>query len=382
MMIREEKHPPARILIDAHMVGEQEGGNETYILNLIRGLQQIDPPETFLLATAHPGALADKISAGKNFIPVVVSANPFRRLLVDLPLAARRHQAGLLHITYMAPPRPGVPFVATIHDVIYARHPDWFSLRDRLILKHGITSSLKRASAILTLSENSKRDLTGLLGADAQKVHPIHLAADERFFIEPPHGAVNNLLTRRGIQQPYVLAVGSLHPRKNIQRLIEAFGLAIQQQDRGHHLVVAGKAHWRESDSFNTVRALGLEARVTFTGYVSDDELPLLYRGADAFVYPSLYEGFGIPVLEAMASRVPVICSRTSSLPEVAGQAALLVDPSEPQAITRALMDLWSDKALAEKLRLAGKEQARRFSWAQTASATLAVYRQTLNAPA
>ena len=368
----------AGIVIDAHMVGEQEGGNETYILNLIRGLQTTHGTERFWIATAHPKQLEERISLGGRFLPVTVSANPFRRLLVDLPNIVKEKCARLLHVTYFAPLWLGIPYVATIHDIIYALHPDWFSFRDRMILKTGISRSMKAAAAIITLSESSKRDILKHFPVHESLIHSIHLASDEMFFKSPASGAVEGFLKKADIKRPYILAVSSLHPRKNIRRLIEAFGMAIKHRGLSHHLVVAGKAHWKESEITAAVRQFGLASRITFAGYVSDSDLPLLYRGADAFVYPSLYEGFGIPVLEAMACGVPVICSNTSSLPEAAGKAAAMFDPEDTHSLSKALIDVLGNQAEASRLRALGIQHARSFSWSKTAAETLSVYRKVL----
>lgn len=369
---------PPRILIDAHMVGENEAGNETYIVNLIRGLQQLDDDAQYIIATAHPDALEQKISMGGRFQPERVSSSPYRRLLIDLPRAMRRRQTDLLHITYMAPPWPGLRYVATIHDVIFKRHPEWFSLRDRLVLGAGIAQSVRRARAILTLSEHSRQDIHVIYGAPLDKIHAIHLAPDEIFSAPPTPDEIEQLKRARGLSAPYVLAVGSLQPRKNLVRLVRAFAAAKKRRPSTHKLMLVGKPAWPKSELETAIRTSGAASDIVFTGYVPDAELVRLYYGAEFFVYPSLYEGFGLPIVEAMACGVPVIASRSSSMPEITGDAALLIDPWQEDDLSAAIDRLRFDEALRHKLADQGRVRARLFSWKKTAAATRAVYEQAI----
>jgi glycosyltransferase involved in cell wall biosynthesis len=365
---------PHRILIDAHMVGENEAGNETYIVNLIRGLQSLDDDARYIIATAHPAALEQKISLGGRFQPAVVSASPYRRLLIDLPRALRRHQADLLHITYMAPPWPGIPYVASIHDIIFKKHPEWFSRRDRIVLGAGIARSVRRARAILTLSEHSRRDIHAIYGAPLDRIHAIPLAPDAIFSAPPAPADVEQTRRARGLSDPYILAVGSLQPRKNLVRLVRAFASAKKARPTPHKLVLVGKPAWPKSELQTAIRACGMESEIVFTGYVSDAELARLYYGAAFFIYPSLYEGFGLPIVEAMACGIPVIASQTSSMPEITGDAALLIDPRQESDIAAAIDRLRFDETLRRSLAERGRERARHFSWKKTAAATRNVY--------
>jgi glycosyltransferase involved in cell wall biosynthesis len=363
-----------RILIDAHMVGENEAGNETYIVNLIRGLQTLHDDAQYLIATAHPGALQKKISLGGRFQPVSVSASPYRRLLFDLPSALRRHKADLLHITYMAPPWPGFRYVASIHDVIFKIHPEWFSRRDRIVLGAGISRSVRQARAILTLSEHSRRDIHAIYGAPLDRIHAIPLAPDSIFFAPPNPADVEQTRRARGISDPYILAVGSLQPRKNLVRLVRAFASAKKARPSPHKLVLVGKPAWPKSELEAAIRASGMESEIVFTGYVSDAELVRLYYGAAFFVYPSLYEGFGLPIVEAMACGIPVITSKTSCMPEIAADAAILIDPWSESDIASAIDKLRFDVNLRRSLAERGRQRARQFSWEKTAAATRNVY--------
>ncbi len=363
-----------KILIDAHMVGENEAGNETYIVGLLQGLSELAPDADFLVATAHRKAAEQKIPMGGRFHPVNVSSSSLRRLFVDLPNLARGNRADLLHITYMAPPFPGVRYVASIHDIIYTRHPEWFSRRDRCVLWAGITSSVKRAEAIITLSEHARQDIHHKFSTPLDRIHAIHLAAVAKFNTPPEPSAMAATASHLQLKQPFVLAVGSLQPRKNLKRLIEAFAKVKATDNIPHQLVLVGKAAWRESDLRETVQHLKLEQHILFTGYIPDDQLHHLYHMADVFVYPSLYEGFGLPVVEAMACGTPVITSNCTSIPEITGDAAMLIDPWSSNEIAGALSRLIGNPDVKRDLAQKGCSQARKFSWRQTAEATFAVY--------
>lgn len=209
------------------------------------------------------------------------------------------------------------------------------------------------------------------------KITVIHLAAGEHFRpqAEP---VIHSVLDRTGVRQPYILYVGSIEPRKNLIRLLEAFAQLRHWSTRWDLVVVGGRNIWKSSPVGETTEKLELKHFVHFTGYIPDSDLPGIYNGADLFVFPSLYEGFGLPVLEAMACGTPVITSNTSSLPEVAGDAALLVDPYNVEEIAAAMRHVLEDSALANDLRERGLEHAKKFSWEKTARQTISVYEKVL----
>jgi glycosyltransferase involved in cell wall biosynthesis len=362
------------ILIDAHMVGERETGNETYIVNLIRGLQRLETPHRYFLASAHPDALAEQVLLNDQFSMVEVSASPVRRLLFDLPTCARACRADVLHVTYMGPPRCPVPMVVSIHDVAYRSHPEWFSLRDRMVLRGGIRSTIHRACRVITISHHAKSEILKHFQLPADKVTVTHLAAGTHYHASSDPRAMDQKLKQLGVPSPYVLATGNLQPRKNLVRLVEAFARAKKESSLPHHLVLCGKAQWRESEVHATISRCNAELFVHFTGYVSDEDLRVLFQGADVFAYPSLYEGFGLPILEAMACGAPVLTSNTTSMPEVAGDAAVLIDPCSVEDITGGLKQMFLDKKLCDVLRRKGLAQAAKFTWEKTAQDTVRIY--------
>lgn len=362
------------------MVGEQEGGNETYIVNLLNALASFGGDENYWVATAHPRDLADKVHLGGKMQPFEVSNNPVVRLLYDLPLAAKRLHADLLHVTYMPPPLPlRLVLVSTVHDVIHARHPEWFSRRDRIVLHAGVRDSTRRADAVLTVSEHARSEIISLYRANPAKVHVVYNAGNETLSALNQGRRTFQARKILGAEYPYLLAVGSLNPRKNIKRLIEAFAHLKKNAAIPHKLLLVGKAHWGHTELHTVAVTSEVERDVMFTGYVDDAQLVDLYQGADVFIYPSLFEGFGIPVLEAMTCGTPVVTSNTSSIPEVAGDAALLINPEKSESISKAILNILQDRDLASTLRSKGFERAKQFSWSSSAKQIRKIYLESIN---
>jgi glycosyltransferase involved in cell wall biosynthesis len=365
-----------RIAIDAHMVGERETGNETYTVNLLRGLTEQPRDDSYLVLSPHLARLRS-LDLPPNFEPVRVwPAQSLIRVPVATPLAARAHRADLLHMTtYVAPPWSPCPMVVTIHDLSFLEYPRAFSWRVRNMLRTLVPGSLARAARVIAVSEWTKQDLVRRYGVPAEKIVVTPEApppgfrrlADAPRFALPP-----------GVAEPFVLAVGNLEPRKNLVRLIQAFGLTVRQHGFTGQLVLVGQAHRRAGDARLAARDAGVESRVVFTGFVSRDDLTLLYNRASLFVYPSLYEGFGLPPLEAMACGCPVVASNVTALPEVLGDAALLVNPLAVEALAEAMAAVLERPELAASLREKGRQRAARYSWEATAARTREVYTQVL----
>jgi glycosyltransferase involved in cell wall biosynthesis len=261
----------------------------------------------------------------------------------------------------------------SVHDISFRRYPSFFSPRDRLLFATLLPLTLLRAKAVLTLSNHAKAELVdaypGLMG----RVHVTPLAPSPIFRPIDDSLLSKAVRLRYGLKQDFIMAVGNLQPRKNLIRLIRAFASIRDSLDQCK-LVIVGKAQWRASRILALVQSLGLTEDVRFTGYVPIQDLLVLYNMARAFVYPSLYEGFGLPILEAMACGTPVISSNVSSLPEVAGDAAVLVDPYREDDIARAIQQVVADAFLAESLSTMGLQHVRQFSWERTAHETMGVY--------
>ncbi|GAB4434769.1 MAG: glycosyltransferase family 1 protein [Anaerolineae bacterium] len=363
------------IAIDAsRAAAAQRTGTEAYSLHLIRALLALGAERrsarfTLYCRDTPPPDLFD-LHAERAALSVIPAPRLWTHVRFAAALFRDRPDVTFVpaHTLPLAFPGPGV---VTVHDLGFRHFPEAHPTVARLYLDLTTKHSARRARAILADSACTRRDLTAFYGIDAAKVHVVYPGVDPA--LAPVHDAAALAEVREhyGIPGPYLLHVGSLQPRKNLARLIEAYAAWLPDAAPQRYLVLAGARGWLYDDIFATVRRLGLEAWVCFPGYVDDAHLAALYSGADAFVFPSLYEGFGFPVLEAMRCRTPVICANTSSLPEVAGEAALLVDPLEVGALTNALRRLTTDAALRAALVAQGEKQAARFTWERAAQQAL-----------
>jgi glycosyltransferase involved in cell wall biosynthesis len=367
------------IVFDAHMLGEQEGGNETYAAGLVQGFAAAALPAETSIKVLYQSSALPASPPGPQIEPIDLGqAGNFKRIFSRIPRICEQVGADLLHVTYNAAPWGRTPLAVSVHDVIFRHFPRYFSPRVRVLLSVLLPLSMRRARAVITLSEASKRDILRFYPFTAGKVHVIPLGPGQVGTVEPDDAAA----TRYSLNQPFFLAVGTLQPRKNLVRLISAYTAARERGEIDARLLIVGRAAWQHSEVYQIAQQSRYCADVVFTGYLSDAALAALYRQCLAFVYPSLYEGFGLPVLEAMACGAPVITSATSSLPEVAGDAALLVDPYSTSQIREALAQIGGSPDLRQRLAAAGVERASRFSWRQTAEQTLEVYRSVLSATA
>lgn len=312
------------------------------------------------------------------------TTSPQRRILWEqlaLPLLGRNLGLDLLHATVNISPMFGpVPAVVTVHDLSFLRYPEAFPAFQRLYLRTQARRSLRSARRVVAVSQATARDVVELLQVPAEHVDVVYNGVD-RAFGPAPLAEVDAFRRHRGLPDRFILHLGTLEPRKNLVCLVRAFSVARQSAPflDDVKLVLAGGKGWDYKSIFHEVARLNLEDDVLFPGYVPDEELPWWYRAATAFAYPSLLEGFGLPVAEAMACGTPTVTSSVSSLPEVADDAALLVDPTSADALASALLRLLTDADLVRFLRERGPAQAARFSWKCTARETADVYRRALN---
>jgi glycosyltransferase involved in cell wall biosynthesis len=295
-----------------------------------------------------------------------------------LPLELARARADLLHaLGFVAPFAWRGPTVVTVYDLSFLRHPELFNRGNRLYLRTLTPPSLRRADRVITISEHTKRDVVELCGVPPERVTPILLAAHERFRPAAPE-EVAAFRARKGLPERFILYLGTLEPRKNVGLLVRAYAELRRAGLTDCDLVLAGGRGWQYEGVFAAIDALGVRDSVHLPGFVPEEEQALWYSSAVVFAYPSLYEGFGLPLLEAMACGTPVVATRSSSLPEVVGDAGVLVDPSDPHELARALRGLLDDEARRAELRAAGLARARTFSWRRMAAETVRVYREVL----
>jgi glycosyltransferase involved in cell wall biosynthesis len=291
-----------------------------------------------------------------------------------LPRILRDVRPDLVHFTnYLAPLAGVVPYLVSFHDMSLSLLPQCHTLKKRLLTSSLIPSVARGARMILTPSESTRRDVVRLLRVDPGRVRVIPYAASPSF--RPVPGGPEELETLYGIRPPYFLYVGTLEPRKNLARALRAFASVASALPQCR-FVIAGQRGWRYAEVLRAADDPSLRGRVDFLGYLPEERLPALYAHALALVYPSLYEGFGLPVVEAMACGTPVLTSRSSSLAEIGEGAALLADPTDEKALAGALHALATDAGLRENLRTLGLERARAFSWERTGRETAAAYQE------
>jgi len=365
--------------IDAHAVGTGLAGNETYIANLIEALAALDTPHRFTLYVTKPAA----VERFRNRWPHVtvrrtLPHSPLVRIPVTLAVELRRHRVDLLHVQFTAPPFAPCPVVTTIHDLAFEHIPETFKRRSFLQLRLTVRRTARRAAHIVTPSEFSRQDVIKTYRIAPERISVTPEAAAAHFAPVEDGRMIERTKQRYGINGDYILAVGSIQPRKNLPRLIRAYASLRRKRPEGNlpQLVFVGKQAWLYAE---TLRALGeseVKNQTLLTGYVPEEDLPALYSGALCFVYPSYFEGFGLPPLEAMACGAAVITGNRTSLPEVVGDAALTVNPFDEEELAAAIGKLIDDENLRALLQRKGVERAAQFSWRQTAQLTLAAYEQ------
>jgi len=367
-----------RFSVDAHAIGCHLTGNEVYVRSLLEAFAAVDDNSEFVAYVSTPEAAR---AVPRGFATRTVSRNPFARLGRDLPRQLRRDRPDLIHVQYTAPVACPAPIVVSVHDVSFLEHPGYFPAARAFQLRLTVARTVARAARIITVSEFSRRAIARAYGLDEEDIAVVPNAAASQF--RPlPHRAASAWVWRRfGITPPFVLNVGDLQVRKNQTGLIRAFAeMVLAYPQLPHHLVLAGKDGWHGDATRRSALASGVGDRIHFTGFVSDEELLELYNACEFFVFPSFYEGFGLPVIEAMACGRPVACSDGSAVSEVADGAALLFDPHSTTQMTRAMLDLALDSELRARMGRLGLQRSAHFSWRRSAEKTLEVYHQVARA--
>ena len=370
-----------RIAIDAHSVGTGLAGNESYITNLIEALAEIDTVNHYTLYVTKREAVERFCHRWPHVqVRLTLPHTPLVRIPVTLSAELRRNPVDVLHVQYTAPPFTPCPVVATIHDLSFEHLPQTFKRRSRAQLRLTVRRTARVAAEVLAPSEHTRRDIIETYKIEPERVHVTPLAAAIHF--APVHEEKELKLVRQryNLEGDYILTVGSIQPRKNLTRLLSAYSALRRARPHANlpKLAIVGKRAWLYGDTLRAIREHGLSDCVVLTGYVSESDLPALYSGALAFVYPSYFEGFGLPPLEAMQCGAPVIAGNRTSLPEVIGDAGLLVDPFDVQALMEALARLIDDRELRARLRIKGLERAKLFAWRETARLTLETYERAV----
>ncbi len=358
------------LAINATEVGRQRGGNESYITGLLEGLAAMDaPPQVSLLTCDANSALP--AAAGRFHR---VELGPYRRLrsfLWQQPQALRRLSPDWYLANFFLPPALPCRGAVVVHDLSFRAHPEYYPPHIAWYTDWLTLWSMRRARVVVTVSEFSRQEILRYWPMDERRLVMIPNGIGREFrpaADEAGTQADRAVVARYGIKPPYILALGNIHPRKNLGRLLDAYLRLRQQMPHAPTMVWSGTPHWGSGQLLERAQAAG----VVVTGFVAQEHLPALYRQATLLVYPSLYEGFGLPPLEAMACGTPVAASRVASLPEVLGEAALLFDPFDVEAMCAALAHLVADRDERERLRQAGLVHSARYSWARAAEQLVA----------
>jgi glycosyltransferase involved in cell wall biosynthesis len=371
-----------KIGIDYTPAHEQGGGIGRYVRELVTALAALDHETGYRLFVA--GAKPEAQPPGPNFRWASSRLSPdwfarlWHRARLPLPIEWWTGPIALFHATdFVLPPtRPSTRTLLTVHDLSFARAPETASPALKRYLDRVVPRSVRRADHVLADSQATKDDLIALYGVQPGKITVLLSGVNARFQPVREPAQLAAARQRYGIgAEPFILSVGTVQPRKNYERLMRAFATL---PDQNVHLVIAGGRGWLQGPIYATVDALNLQDRVHFIGFADDADLPALYSAARCFAFPSLYEGFGLPVLEAMACGTPVLTSSVSSLVEVAGDGAVLVDPLSIEQIAAGLTDLLSDEALRMRLVEAGFRQAAQFTWERSARQLLEIYHSLL----
>ena len=369
-----------RIGIDARKLADF--GIGSYIRNLIEAIARRPESERYHFRVYAPGAESAALPALPGHFEIVAEDSPGYSVAELTGFAWRlwRDRLDLFHAThYVIPPLARTRAVVTIHDIIHVLYPQFLPNRVALLYARVmIRRALRRADRIITVSYNSKRDLVDYFGIPPARVEVIYNGVAARFRPDVPAAERDRVAERYALPRPYLLFLGGEKPHKNVRNVLRAFAEARRERSLPHVLVLAGPMPKNRSRVEALIAALDLGSCVVRTGVVPEEDLPGLFAGADAFLYPTLYEGFGLPVAEAMACGVPVLTSSTSALQEIAGGYAYLVDPLDIDAIARGIGDLATDASRRAEFSDLGRRRAADFSWDRAAEATLRVYAEAL----
>jgi glycosyltransferase involved in cell wall biosynthesis len=375
-----------RVAIDVTAALNQRAGIGRFVRELVRGLVRIDTETDYCLLHAKPdhGGPLDLPSAPN----VSTRQLPLRQRWLDIlwhrarlpaPADLLAGGADVFHApNFVLPALACARGVVTVHDLAFRFHPECAVPSLRAYLESAVPRAVRRANLVLADSENTRQDIIALMNAPPNRVVVVPGAVDERFHRRPDEQEIHALRQRLGLEPgtPFILTVGTLEPRKNLVTLVDALAIAKARRDLPHKLVVVGGHGWLAGPILEHITASPIRGDVIFPGFVDDADLPTLYAAADIFAFPSLYEGFGLPVLEAMAIGTPVIASNTSSIPEVASDAAVLIAPRDTEAWASELARLAGDANTRADLIQRGRQQSRAYSWDDSARVLLDCYQR------
>jgi glycosyltransferase involved in cell wall biosynthesis len=361
-----------KVAIDVHSLGTQAGGNETFHRQLVQGLAQLPDRHQYILFYTQPQVPA-AFKLDERFAWKQIPANPLRRIAISLPGLVRELRPNVFHCQYILPPRIKTATVITIHDLAHEHYPEFSPRLEGFRMRRLVPWSARRADHIITVSEYSAADISRTYGIPRDRITVVYPSPHEKFQPRDKETCRAHLKEVYGLDAPFILYVGRVQVRKNLIRLAEAYG-RVRRQHPELKLVIVGKPDLYYERLLARIDELGLKKCVVFSGYVPGDDLPLFYNAAEMFVFPSMFEGFGLPVMESMASGVPAITSQGSCLAEVAGDGALLVDPASVASIADAIQQVLDNSALRRGLIERGLRRTASFRKKSFAETILRVY--------
>jgi glycosyltransferase involved in cell wall biosynthesis len=365
-----------KIGIDAHTLGTRSAGNENYYLQLLRGLATFpSSTDRYIIYFTHANGASMVPTADHFRLKRIWPSSPFIRIPVSFPIEFRLEGLDVFHAQFIIPPFCAVRSVTTIPDILFEPFPEFFSPWERWRSQRLIPWSARRADHIITVSHYSRNEIINRYGIHPDRVTVVYESPREEFRVMNNDECRNQIESKYRISPPFIIYVGRLQARKNILRLVEAFA-ELSRKGIDEKLVLVGKRDWLADKVLSRADELGLSGKVVCTGYVDWDDLPVFYNAAELFVFPSICEGFGAPVVEAMACGIPVVTSYGSSLEEVADGAAVLADPYSVRSIASAIEILLSDVSLRDSLRKKGLKRAANFTLSKKAAQTLSIYRR------
>ena len=374
-----------RVAIDAQILRPAMSGVERAVHSLLKALHETAPEFEFLIYYPRGlGRPSEKDAPNVRYRHPLIP-NTFRPLRICwdqaiLPLRLRRDHIDLLHApAYVGPLLSHVPSVLTIYDMIALKFPHLCKRTNVLHYRLIMPPSARRAARIIVPSECTKRDVIALLRVPEEKLRVVPLGVSPAFRPVDDPARLAAMRRRYGLPERYILYLGNLEPKKNLPHLLRAFAEARRSGHITHRLVLAGQKAWRTDELHRTLRKKRLQQSVMLLGGIPEEDLPALYSGASCFVFPSLYEGFGLPPLEAMACGTPVITTRAGALPEVVGNAALTLSSGDTRELRIAVEKVAANQFLRNRLRAYGLERAKQFTWERTAQETVKVYKEVLN---
>lgn len=367
-----------RIGIDLHMINKFMQGSRTYVYNVARSLIEKDKVnEYYLYFTKETSELPSILCYPNVHKKTIYPSTRIIRLPFAFPIMLASHGVDVFHCQYMGPPFTLTPYVVTLHDVLHEIYPEFYPHSLRFFMRVFYPFSARRAAKVLAVSEYSKKMIVKIYSVPEEKVEVTYDAvSNDEFRPIKDKSLIGRVKKKYHIHGNYILFVGRLEPRKNIPGLIKAFYSLKVHLNIPQKLVIAGMKDFLYQKVFDTVKHLKLNEDIIFTGRVEQEDLPIIYNGADFFVFPSFAEGFGVPPLEAMACGIPVITSNTTSFPEVVGDAGIMVDPQNIDELSQAMYTLIKDADLRRKLKNRGLERSKLFSWHRTADKVLRIYEE------